>query len=255
MPTRPFDFTNAAGQRLSGRLELPAGPPHAWALFAHCFTCGKDNLAAVRIARRLAGAGIAVLRFDFTGLGQSEGDFAETDFSLNVEDLVTAVAAMAKADMPPTLLIGHSLGGAAVLAAAARLPDVRAIATIGAPFDVSHVLHQISPQSIAEIKDNGSADVMLGGRPFVLRKQFVDDVGQHDLASTIATLGRPLLVLHSPIDEVVGVANASSIFVAAHHPKSFVSLDHADHLLSEPRDADYVADIIAAWSRDRKSVV
>ncbi len=248
MPTRPFDFANATGHRLSGRLELPAGPPHAWALLAHCFTCGKDNLAAVRIARRLAGAGIGVLRFDFTGLGQSEGDFAATNFSLNVADLIAAAGAMTAADMPPTLLIGHSLGGAAVLAAAGSLPDIRAVATIAAPFDVAHVLHQISPEALAEVERNGTADVRLGGRPFTLGRQFVTDVRQHDQHARIAALKRPLLVLHAPHDKVVGIDNATQVFLAAHHPKSFVALDGADHLLSKARDADFAADIIAAWS-------
>jgi alpha-beta hydrolase superfamily lysophospholipase len=248
MKTRPFDFANAAGIRLSGRLDLPAGPPHAWALLAHCFTCGKDNLAAVRIARRLAGAGIAVLRFDFTGLGQSEGDFAATNFSLNVADLIAAAAAMTAVDMPPTLLIGHSLGGAAVLAAAGSLPGILAVATIAAPFDVAHVLHQISPEALAEVEQNGTAGVRLGGRPFILGKQFVADIRQHNQHARIAALKRPLLVLHAPHDKVVSIDNATQIFLAAHHPKSFVSLDGADHLLLSPRDADFASDIVAAWS-------
>ncbi|MGI4876942.1 MAG: bifunctional alpha/beta hydrolase/OsmC family protein [Janthinobacterium lividum] len=248
MPTRPFDFANAAGNRLSGRLELPAGPPHAWALLAHCFTCGKDNLAAVRIARRLAGAGIGVLRFDFTGLGQSEGDFAASNFSLNVADLIAASAAMTAANMPPTLLIGHSLGGAAVLAAAGALPDILAVATIAAPFDVAHVLDQVSPEALAEVEQNGTAGVRFGGRPFTIGRQFVADVRQHDQHARIAALKRPLLLLHAPRDTVVGIDNVTKIFQAAHHPKSFVSLDGADHLLSSPRDADFAADMIAAWS-------
>ncbi|QXQ05990.1 alpha/beta fold hydrolase [Sphingosinicellaceae bacterium] len=248
MPTRPFAFANAAGQQLAGRLELPVGPPHAWALLAHCFTCGKDNLAAVRIARRLAGAGIGVLRFDFTGLGQSEGDFAATNFSLNVADLVAAAAAMTAANMPPTLLIGHSLGGAAVLSAAGALPDILAVVTIAAPFDVAHVLKQISPEALAEVERDDSADVRLGGRPFTIGRQFVADVRQQDQHAKIAALRRPLLLLHAPGDQVVGIDNVTQIFLAAHHPKSFVSLDGADHLLSKPRDADFVADIIAGWS-------
>ena len=248
MPTRPFDFTNSAGHTLSGRLELPVGPPHAWALFAHCFTCGKDNLAAVRIARRLAGSGIGVLRFDFTGLGHSEGDFADTDFSLNIEDLVAADKAMAAADMAPTLAIGHSLGGAAVLAAARLLPDVRAVVAIAAPFDAAHVIAQMTPDKVAEIERGGRADVLFGGRPFTVGKQFLDDVREQDQGPRIAALGRPLLLLHSPSDKVVGIDNATRIFVTAHHPKSFVSLDGADHLLSKSRDADFAADVIAAWS-------
>ena len=248
MPTRPFDFANTAGNRLSGRLELPAGPPRAWALFAHCFTCGKDNLAAVRIARRLAAAGIGVLRFDFTGLGHSEGEFADSDFSANVEDLVAASAAMAAAGMAPALLIGHSLGGAAVLAATAAIPSVKAVATIAAPFDVAHVLNQITPDVVALIESSGSGSVMLGGRALTIRKQFIDDVRQQDQGARIAALHRPLLMLHSPTDLVVGIDNVTQIFLAARHPKSFVALDGADHLLSKPADANFAADVIIAWA-------
>ena len=248
MPTRPFDFTNSAGQTLSGRLELPVGPPHAWALFAHCFTCGKDNLAAVRIGRRLAGAGIGVLRFDFTGLGHSEGDFADTNFSLNVGDLVSASAAMAAAGMEPALVIGHSLGGAAVLAAARSMSGVRAVVAIAAPFDVANVIGQMKPEDVAEIERGGRADVLLGGRPFTVGKQFLDDVREQEQGPRIAALGRPLLLLHSPSDKVVGIDNVTRIFITAHHPKSFVSLDGADHLLTKSRDADFTADMIAAWS-------
>ena len=248
MPTRPFDFNSAAGNRLAGRLELPAGPPRGWALFAHCFTCGKDNLAAVRIARRLAAAGFGVLRFDFTGLGHSEGEFGATDFTANVADLVAGAGAMAAAGMAPALLIGHSLGGAAVLAAAGQLPEIRAVTTIAAPFDVAHVLNQIEPEAVSRIEVEGSGSVLLGGRPLTIRKQFIDDVREQDQGARIAALRRPLLILHSPVDQVVGVDNVTQIFLAARHPKSFVSLDGADHLLTKSRDADFAADVIAAWA-------
>lgn len=248
MPTRPFDFPNAGGERLSGRLEFPVGSTRAWALFAHCFTCGKDNIAAVRIARRLAGAGIGVLRFDFTGLGRSEGDFAASSFSHNVEDIVAAARAMTTAGMPPMLLVGHSLGGAAVLAAAGALSEIRAVATLAAPFDVGHALAQIDPEGLAKIESEGSASTSIGGRPFIVGKQLVDDLRQQDQGARIAALKRPLLILHSPTDQVVGIDNVTEIYVAAKHPKSFVSLDGADHLLTKAQDADFAADIIAAWA-------
>ena len=248
MPTRPFDFPNAAGERLSGRLELPVGSTKAWALFAHCFTCGKDNKAAVRISRRLAGAGIGVLRFDFTGLGASEGDFGSAGFIHNVKDLVAAADAMTSAGMPPMLLVGHSLGGAAVLAAAGSLPGIHAVATIAAPFDVEHALHQFDPAGLETIKREGSGVVAIGSRPFTVRKEFVASLREQDQGARLAKLKRPLLLLHSPIDQVVGIENVTSLYLAAKHPKSFVSLDGADHLLSDARDADFAADMISAWA-------
>lgn len=248
MPTRPFDFPNAAGDRLSGRLELPVGSTRAWALIAHCFTCGKDNKAAVRISRRLAGAGIGVLRFDFTGLGASEGDFGSSGFSHNVKDLVAAAEAMTAAGMPPMLLVGHSLGGAAVLAAAGSLPGIHAVATIAAPFDVEHALHQFDPAGLAKIEHEGSGVVAIGSRPFTVRKEFVKNLREQDQGARVAALKRPLLLLHSPLDQVVGIENVTSLYLAAKHPKSFVSLDGADHLLSNARDADFAADMISAWA-------
>jgi putative redox protein len=248
MVTRPFDFSNAAGDRLSGRLEIPDGPVRAWALFAHCFTCGKNNLAAVRISRRLAAAGIGVLRFDFTGLGGSEGDFVTSTFSMNVQDIVAAAGAMTAAAMPPLLLVGHSLGGAAVLAAAGSLPNVRAVVTIAAPFEVDHVLMQLDPDSLSKIERDGRATVVLGDRPVDIGRQLVQDVRQQDQGARIASLRRPLLILHSPTDEVVGIDNVTGIYVAARHPKSFVSLDGSDHLLTDVRDAEFAADMIACWS-------
>jgi len=247
MTSRPFDFIGARGRRLSGVLETPEGAVRGYALFAHCFTCTKNSLAAARIARALAALGIGVLRFDFTGLGQSEGDFAETTFSGDIADLVRAAEAMADEGVAPALLIGHSLGGAAVLAAAGDLPGIRAIATLGAPFDVTHVTGQFGAD-LSEILDKGEAQVNLGGRPFTVRREFVEDLARHDQAARIAALHRPLLILHAPRDAVVGIDNAQAIFLAARHPKSFVSLDEADHLLTRPADAAYAAEVIAAWA-------
>lgn len=251
MTTAAFDFDNHAGHRLSGRLEVPSGIVRGWALFAHCFTCGKDNIAATRIGRGLAESGLGTLRFDFTGLGASGGEFGRHGFSADVGDLVAAAGAMAAAGMAPALLIGHSFGGAAVLAAAGRIGSARAVATIAAPFAVDHLLHQFSSEGRAAIETDGEAEVKLAGRSFRISRSFLDDLqGQgRDQAARIASLGRALLVLHSPRDETVGVENASRIFAAARHPKSFISLDRADHLLSRPADAAYAAAVIAAWAR------
>jgi len=241
------EFIGALGDTLAAKLELPAGPPRAHALFAHCFSCSKDILAASRIARRLTAAGIAVLRFDFTGLGQSDGDFANTNFSSNIQDLVAAARYMEAEHVAPDLLIGHSLGGAAVIAAAAELASVRAVATIGAPADADHVVAQFADQADAITRD-GKAEVSLAGRAFTIKKQFLDDIAGRTLEDAAAALRRPLLILHAPTDDVVGIDNASRLFVAAKHPKSFVSLDNADHLLSAEGDALYAADIIASWA-------
>jgi putative redox protein len=219
----------------------------AFALFAHCFSCTKDILAAQRIATGLATAGVAVLRFDFTGLGLSEGDFANTNFSSNVEDLIRAADYLRSNYAAPVILIGHSLGGAAVLAAAERIPEAKAVVTISAPADVAHVLRQLGC-ALDRIKSEGEAEVKLAGRPFRIRRSFVEDAETQRLEDKIRTLGRALLVLHAPRDEVVGIENASRIFLAAKHPKSFVSLDDADHLLSRPKDASYAAGVIAAWA-------
>lgn len=241
------EFTGALGETLAAKLELPAGPPAAYALFAHCFSCSKDILAASRIARRLTAAGFAVLRFDFTGLGQSEGDFANTNFSSNIHDLLAAARYMDAEHGAPALLVGHSLGGAAVIAAAGDLPSVKAVATIGAPADANHVTHQFA-EMVDAIKRDGRAEVSLSGRSFTIKKQFLDDIAGHALEEAAADLRRPLLILHSPVDQVVGIDNASRLFVAAKHPKSFVSLDDADHLLRGERDALYAADVIASWA-------
>ncbi len=240
-------FTGADGVELAARLDLPTGPPLAYALFAHCFTCTKDIFAAARIATGLAEQGIAVLRFDFTGLGHSEGEFANTNFSSNVADLVCAADYLRESRAAPKVLIGHSLGGAAVLAAAPRVPEALAVATIGAPGDPAHVRH-LFQAARPEIEAKGEAEVLLAGRPFRIRKQFLEDIEKHKLAATLAGLRKALLVFHAPRDATVGIENAGEIFTAAKHPKSFVSLDDADHLLSRREDAVYVATVLAAWA-------
>lgn len=240
-------FPGSRGDRLAARLDLPAGPVRACALFAHCFTCSKDMPAAARIAAGLTARGYAVLRFDFTGLGGSEGEFANTNFSSNVEDLVRAAGYLRDHLAAPALLVGHSLGGAAVLAAAADIPEARAIVAIAAPADAEHVVAGFRAR-VDEIERAGEAEVTLGGRTFTIRRQFLDDVRGQRLEERVAGLKRALLVMHSPLDEVVGIDNASRIFVAARHPKSFVSLDRADHLLSDRADAAYAAGVIAAWA-------
>jgi uncharacterized OsmC-like protein/fermentation-respiration switch protein FrsA (DUF1100 family) len=247
MPTERFQFSGSEGQQLAAALDTPDGPIQAYALFAHCFTCGKDVLAAKRIAVALAARGIAVLRFDFTGLGSSEGDFANSTFSSNVADLVHAADHLRKAYNAPTLLIGHSLGGAAVLAAAGQIPEAKAVVTIGAPSDPSHVIGLLAG-SIEKIRDQGEAEVSLAGRPFTIKRAFLDDVAERSLMEHITKLHKALLVMHAPTDDTVGIDNATRIFIAARHPKSFVSLAGADHLLSDRRDAAYVADVITAWA-------
>jgi putative redox protein len=247
VPSEQFDFQSPDGHRLSGALDLPDGEARTHAVFAHCFTCTKSSLAAVRIARALILRGIAVLRFDFTGLGRSGGDFADSTFSGSVRDVAAAGRSMVAVGRSPRLLIGHSLGGAAVLAAAAELPEIKAVATIGAPFEVAHVTNLLRGGMPTLLRE-GEAEVDIGGRPFRIRRSFVDDLAKHDQGQRIAALKRSLLVLHSPVDTVVSIENASTIFSAAKHPKSFVSLDRADHLLRRSADAQYVAEVIAAWS-------
>jgi len=242
-----LDFPGADGHKLAARLDAPDGDVKAYALFAHCFTCGKDVFAASRIAQALTEHGIAVLRFDFTGLGASEGEFANTNFSSNVADLLAAAAYLRVQYQAPRLLIGHSLGGAAVLAAAGDLPEVLAVATVAAPSDPSHVVGLFS-EHLDDIARNGEAQVQLAGRPFRIKQQFVEDAAEHQLKGKIGTLKRALMVMHAPGDTTVGIANAMDIFTAAKHPKSFISLDSADHLLSRREDAFYVAAMIAAWS-------
>lgn len=245
--THRVEFTGSLGEKLAGRLEMPAGTPRAYALFAHCFTCSKDIFAASRIAERLCAHNIAVLRFDFTGLGHSDGDFANTDFSSNVADLVHAADFLRQNHEAPSILIGHSLGGAAVLAAAGEVPEAKAVATIGAPADAAHVADNFHAH-VDKIEAEGEAEVELAGRTFRIRKAFLDDIRSAEITPRIADLKKALIVFHGPRDATVGIENAEKIFVAAKHPKSFVSLDDADHLLSRRQDAAYVADVLSAWA-------
>jgi uncharacterized OsmC-like protein/fermentation-respiration switch protein FrsA (DUF1100 family) len=247
VPTERFQFPGSEGQQLAAALELPEGRTLAHALFAHCFTCGKDVLAAKRIAVALAAKGIAVLRFDFTGLGSSEGDFANSTFSSNVADLVRAADHLRESRAAPAILIGHSLGGAAVLAAAGQIPQAKAVVTIAAPSDPAHVTHFFADR-IDDIRKHGDVEVSLAGRPFHIKREFLDDVAEHNLMAHVAKLHKALLIMQSPTDDTVGIDNATRIFVAAKHPKSFVSLPGADHLLSDRRDSTYAADVIAAWA-------
>ncbi len=247
MRSRKITFPGHSEASLAARLDLPEGPVRDTALFAHCFTCSKDIAGARRIAGRLAALGIAVLRFDFTGLGHSEGEFANTGFSSNVADIVAAARWLTDEGMAPQLLIGHSLGGAAAIVAAPELPELKALVTIGAPADPSHVLHNFG-SSLDAVMEDGSATVALAGRPFEIRRDFVEDVRATRLDAALAKLRVALLVMHAPRDDVVGIDNAAGIFTAARHPKSFITLDDADHLLSRERDAEYAADVISAWS-------
>jgi len=246
MPAERFDFVNAEGHRLAALLDNPAGAARAYALFAHCFTCGKDVRAARRIAEALTALGIGVLRFDFTGIGSSEGEFANTTFTSNVADLVAAAAELRRVKRAPAILIGHSLGGAAVLAAAADVPEARAVVTIAAPSDPRHVTGLFRDR-LEEIGRQGEVEVSLSGRPFRIRRSFVDDVSHQRLLEKVAHLRKALLVFHSPTDDTVGIENATAIFTTAKHPKSFVSLTGADHLLTRTSDAVYLANVIAAW--------
>ena len=248
MSTERVEFSSSTGARLSAHLERPSsGTPRGWALFAHCFTCSHNVRAALQITRALSKVGIGVLRFDFTGLGESEGDFADTNLSSNVDDILAATGYMEAQLEAPSLLVGHSLGGAAVLLAASALDSVRAVATIGAPADSKHVLDHVA-SSREEIEAVGEATVEVGGRPFRVKKQFLNDLTATRMDSTVAGLERALLIFHSPIDEVVGIDNATHLYQVARHPKSFVSLDTADHLLSDPEDSRYVAGLLSAWA-------
>lgn len=247
MPIERFQFTGSGGQHLAATLDLPEQEPVAYALFAHCFTCGKDVLAAKRIAVRLAAQGIAVLRFDFTGLGSSEGDFANSTFSSNVADLVLAAGHLRQTRKAPTILIGHSLGGAAILAAAGQIPEARAVVSIAAPSDPAHITGLFADR-LDDIREHGEVEVSLAGRPFRIKREFLDDIAEHNLMAQVKDLHKALLVMHAPTDHIVSVDNATRIFVAAKHPKSFVSLADADHLLSRKTDAVYAADVIAAWA-------
>ena len=246
MESRKIEFPGATGGNLAARLDLPSRP-RAYVLFAHCFTCGKDIFAASQIAKALTARGIAVLRFDFTGIGASEGEFSNTNFSSNVQDLVAAAGYLRQSHAAPSLLIGHSLGGAAVLAAAAYVPEATGVVTIGAPASAVHVTHNFAA-NLAEIAEKGTAQVTLAGRTFTITKQFLDDVAEQNFLDGLKKLKKALLVCHAPRDEYVAIDNATQIFAAARHPKSFVSLDTADHLLRKREDAIYLADVIAAWA-------
>jgi putative redox protein len=252
MKSERIRFPGATGARLAARLDRPTAEPLAYALFAHCFTCGKDLKAVGTVSRALAERGIAVLRFDFTGLGESEGDFADTDFSGNVDDLVAAADFLRREHRAPRLLIGHSLGGAAVLAAAERVPESVAVATLGAPSDTAHLtglLLEAAPDLATAAAAHGEGvEVELAGRRFTIKRQFLEDLRRDHLESRVAGLGRALLILHSPVDEIVGIEHARRLYEAARHPKSFVSLDDADHLLRRARDARYAAEVLAAWA-------
>lgn len=247
MQTEKLRFAGSFDHMLAAAFDRPDGDIRATALLAHCFTCSKDSLAARRIAEALTAHGIAVLRFDFTGLGSSDGEFANSTFTSNVDDLVHAANHLRALGRAPTILIGHSLGGAAILAAAGEIPEAKAVVTIAAPSDPSHVTHLFADR-LHDIREKGEVEVNLAGRPFRIKRAFLDDVAEHNLLAKVARLHKALLVMQSPIDDTVGIDNATRIFVAAKHPKSFVSLDHADHLLTNKADATYAADVIAAWA-------
>ena len=247
MQNKNVTFENEYGQALSGLMALPESEPRAYALFAHCFTCSKNLKAATNIARALTDSGIAVLRFDFTGLGQSEGAFEDTNFSSNVSDLLAAVRFLEAKYRAPEILIGHSLGGTAILQAAVNVPSAVAVATIGSPSDPDHVRHLLAGAEQA-LRDDGSAEVNLGGRPFTMKRQFLDDLERHELPAAIRSLRKALLIMHAPLDDIVEIDNASELFARALHPKSFISLDKADHLLGREEDSLYAGHVLAAWA-------
>lgn len=249
MPSKKHAFTNAKGEQLIGRLDLPVNQhPHTFVLFAHCFTCNKNLLAVRNISRALSIQGFGVFRFDFTGLGESEGDFADTNFSSNVEDLVAAAQQLERDFQAPAILVGHSLGGAAVIRAAHALPQVKAVATIGAPYEPQHV-SRLLKDNMEEINKKGVATVSIGGRPFSVKKQFLKDIQSNRLDEDLQNLKRGLLIMHSPQDLTVEVENAAKIYHAARHPKSFITLDGADHLLSNKEDSLYAGEMIASWAK------
>ena len=248
MVSEKIRFPGSTGALLTARLDFPDGEPAAWALFAHCFTCSKDLKAVVNLSRAMTGVGLAVMRFDFTGLGESEGDFADTSFVSNVDDLVAAARYLEAEHAAPKILVGHSLGGAAVIQAAAEVPSAVAVATIGAPADPAHVTRLLTG-AIDEIRRDGEAEVMLAGRKFRIGERFLDDLEETKQKERIRSLDRALIIFHSPVDMIVGVDNAARIYATARHPKSFISLDRADHLLTDPSDASYVGEVLAAWAR------
>ena len=247
MKNKKLEIKNKKGLKLQAYLELPANQePNYYAIFAHCFTCTSTFSAVKNISRALTSYGFGVLRFDFTGLGKSEGEFAESHFSANVDDLLAVSDYLKENHKAPSLLIGHSLGGSAVIVAASKLDNIKAVATIGAPATVNHVKYLFS-HDFEDIKTKGEVKVNIGGRPFQINKEFVEDFDKTDLPTMVKNLRKPLLVMHSPIDVIVGIGNAEKIYKSAHHPKSFVSLDNADHLLSDNRDSQYVGNVIGAW--------
>jgi len=248
MDSKKIRFPGSTGEMLTARLDFPDGEPAAWALFAHCFTCSKDLKAVVRLSHAMNSAGLAVMRFDFTGLGESEGDFADTSFVSNVEDLIAAARYLEAEYAAPKILVGHSLGGAAVLQAASEVPAAVAVATIGAPADPAHVAHLLTG-AIDDIRRDGEAEVMLAGRKFRIGEKFLDDLEETRQNDRIGSLDRALIIFHSPVDMIVGIENAARIYATARHPKSFISLDQADHLLTDPSDASYVGEVLAAWAR------
>ena len=245
MKTLPLQIETRAGLQLSARLDLPDDGYRATALFAHCFTCGKDILAASRIARRLVALGFAVLRFDFAGLGASEGEFADTNFSSNVQDLVDAADWLRQHYRASSLMIGHSLGGTAILAASAQIPEAEAYVTIGSPSDPRHIFKLIGDAGLATIKDAGEAEINLEGRIFRIKQQFLHDAAEQKVLGLVRSLGKPLLIMHAPHDQTVPIEHATALFQAAAHPKSFVSLGEADHLVTNKADAEFIADVVA----------
>ena len=248
MRFQKVSFQNSAGENLSGRIDFPlVSKPTAYVLFAHCFTCSKNLKSVERISEAFTQLGMAILRFDFTGLGQSEGDFSDTNFSSNLSDLKDAYDFLDANYVAPSIIVGHSLGGAAVLHIAGELPKVQAVATVGAPADPTHVAHLLS-SGRQELEEKGEAEVNIGGRPFRMKKQFLEDLESREGKDPISNLGKPLLILHSPQDSIVGIENAQDIYVNAKHPKSFVSLDGADHLMTREADAKYVGSMIANWA-------
>lgn len=249
MSSQKIKITNSKGVVLNAQLELPANQkPNYYAIFAHCFTCSSSLNAVRNVSRSLTQDGFAVLRFDFTGLGRSEGEFADSHFSANVQDLIDVHDFISENYKAPSLLVGHSLGGAAVLVAAFKIESVKAVATIGAPSTVSHVKHLFS-HAIEDIKEKGRVKVNIGGRPFEIDDNFVSEFDKTDLPKIVKELRKPLLIMHSPFDKIVGIENAQELYLNAHHPKSFITLDDADHLLSEEKDSEYVGEVIGTWAK------
>ncbi|MGV3582472.1 MAG: osmotically inducible protein OsmC [Methylotenera sp.] len=248
MNTSTVLINTQAGVKLSARIDTPDGAYRATALFAHCFTCGKDILAASRISRRLVALGFAVLRFDFAGIGASEGEFSDTNFSSNVQDLIEATQWLKVNFQAPSLMIGHSLGGTAIIAASGRIPEAQAYVTIGSPSDPRHIFNLIGSNNLHIIEQVGEAEVSLEGRPFLIKRQFLEDLTNQQLLKQIRSLHKPLLIMHAPEDQTVPIDHATTMFHAASHPKSFLSLGSADHLITNKVDAEFIADVIASWS-------